>query len=303
MKDNKKQLLGMAAALGANFIFGFSFVFSKMALRVAHPLIILAVRFTVAFIVMNILVLTRAVKINLRGKKKGKLFLMCIAQPLLYFVFELYGLSLTSSALSGIVISLVPVGVILMSTTFLGEKPTALQIICTIISIVGVAVISLISNDGGKNHIIGIVLLALTVLSASAFNILSRSESANFTPFERTYFMFLVGFVGFNTIAAVALRGEYVSGLISAVCEWKFIVAILYLAVLSSVFAFLMYNYSTTVISAVRSSSFSNIITVVSVLAGTIILKEDFSIAQLLLCIPIILGVWGVNFKQTNKNT
>ena len=303
MKDNKKQLLGMAAALGANFIFGFSFVFSKMALRVAHPLIILAVRFTVAFLVMNILVLTRAVKINLRGKKKGKLLLMCIAQPLLYFVFELYGLSLTSSALSGIVISLVPVGVILMSTTFLGEKPTALQIICTIISIVGVAVISLISNDGGKNHIVGIVLLVLTVLSASAFNILSRSESANFTPFERTYFMFLVGFVGFNTIAAVALRGEYVSGLISAVCEWKFIVAILYLAVLSSVFAFLMYNYSTTVISAVRSSSFSNIITVVSVLAGTIILKEDFSIAQLLLCIPIILGVWGVNFKQTNKNT
>ncbi len=302
MTDNKKQLLGMAAALGANLIFGFSFVFSKMALSVAHPLLILAVRFTVAFLVMNILVLTRAVKINLRGKKKGKLLLMCIAQPLLYFVFELYGLSLTSSALSGIVISLVPVGVILMSSAFLGEKPTALQIICTVVSIVGVAAVSVLSNDGGKNHIIGIALLVLTVISASAFNILSRSESARFSPFERTYFMFLVGFIGFNTIAAVTLRGEYISGFISAFCEWEFVIAIMYLAVLSSVFAFLMYNYSTTVISAVRSSSFSNIITVVSVLAGTIILKENFSPVQLVLCVPIILGVWGVNAKQTNKN-
>ena len=46
------------------------------------------------------------------------------------------------------------------------------------------------------------------------------------------------------------------------------------IAVLSSVAAFMLYNYSTSVISAVRSSSFSNIITVVTVLAGVLILKE-----------------------------
>lgn len=298
MTDNKKQFFGMAAALAANLIFGFSFVFSKMALEVAHPLIILSVRFTVAFIAMNILVLLGGVKVNFRGKKKGRLLLMCIAQPLLYFVFELYGLSLTSSALSGIIISLVPVGVIILSTVFLKEKPTALQVVCTIVSIVGVSVVSLLSNDGSINHIIGVILLILTFISAAVFNILSRSESAIFSPFERTYFMFLVGFIGFNVISAITLRGEYLSGLATAICDIRFIVAIIYLAVLSSVVAFLLYNYSTTVISAVRSSSFSNIITVVSVLAGAFILKENFSWLQLLLCIPIIAGVWGVNYNK-----
>lgn len=298
MTDNKKQILGMSAALAANLIFGFSFLFSKMALQVAHPLLILAVRFTVAFIFMNILVLMGAVKINFREKKKFKLFIMSIAQPLLYFVFELYGLSLTSSALSGIIISLVPVGVILLSGIFLGEKPTVMQILCTVVSVAGVTVVSLLSNDGGKNHIIGIILLVLTVITAAIFNIISRSESTRFTPFERTYFMFLVGFIGFNLIAVATLKGEYITGITAAVCDMRFIIAICYLAILSSVLAFLMYNYSTTVISAVRSSSFSNIITVVSVLAGMFILNEDFSIVQLLLCIPIILGVWGVNAKK-----
>ena len=86
-----------------------------------------------------------------------------------------------------------------------------------------------------------------------------------------------------------------ISNVFNAVKNVGFDVSIIYLAVVSSVLAFLLYNYSTSKISAVRSSSFSNIITVVSVLAGIMILKEDFSIWQVLLCIPIILGVWGVN--------
>jgi len=73
MKSNK-QFLGMAAALAANVIFGFSFVFSKLALSVAHPLVILAVRFTVAFLLMNIFWLTGLLKLNFKNKKVGGIF-------------------------------------------------------------------------------------------------------------------------------------------------------------------------------------------------------------------------------------
>ena len=79
------------------------------------------------------------------------------------------------------------------------------------------------------------------------------------------------------------------------ICSYSFWVAILYLAVLSSVAAFMLYNYSTTVISATRAASFSNIITVVTVIAGVTILHEHFTPTQYLLCALIILGVWGVN--------
>ena len=292
---NKNDAAGTAAALAANIIFGCSFIFSKKALSAAHPLMILSVRFTVAFIAMSLLILTGKFRLSLKGKPKKRLLIMALAQPLLYFIFELYGLSLVSSALSGVIIALVPVAVMLLSVLFSGEKPTLLQGVCTAVSLVSVSVMSIISNDGKENRTTGILLLAAAVLCAAVFNILSRNESEHFSPFERTWFMFLIGAVGFNAAAIAVLRGKYISELITAAGSYSFWVAILYLAVLSSVAAFMLYNYSTTVISATRASSFSNIITVVTVIAGVAILHERFTPIQYLLCALIILGVWGVN--------
>lgn len=298
-----KQLTGIICALSANIIFGFSFIFSKMALTVSQPLIILSVRFSIAFAFLNILWCFGVFKINLANKKKSKLLLMGMAQPLLYFIFELYGLSLVSSALSGVIIALVPVGVMLLSTLFLKEKPNTTQTVFTVISIIGVSAISIISNDGSKNHFWGIILLIGAVLCASVFNILSRSESQNFSPFERTYIMFLIGFIGFNLISIFTFRKNYLHYIISALCETKFLIAIIYLSIISSVLAFLLYNLSTSNITAVQSSSFSNIITVVTVLAGVLILKETFSILEYILCGIIILGVWGVNRFAKNSES
>ena len=296
---DKNQIKGMLAALLANLIFGFSFLFSKTALSYAHPLLILAARFTLAFIALNLLILFGFVKINLKGKKKTGLLLMAIAQPFLYFIFELYGISHTSSALSGLIISLVPVAVMLLSSLLLSEKPSLWQCICGIISLLGVCAVSIISDDGNENKLLGIILLLLAVISAAVFNILSRRESVSFSPFERTYFMFLIGFIGFNVLAVSALKGEYISGIVTAFSSFKFIISILYLSVISSVAAFILYNYSTSRISVIRSASFSNIITVVSLFAGILILKENFTLTEILLCIPIILGVWGVNIKDS----
>ena len=292
---NKNKLIGAAAALAANTIFGFSFIFSKMALSAAHPLIILSVRFTVAFIVMSLLTLTGKFRLSLKGKPKKKLLIMALAQPLFYFIFELYGLSLVSSALSGVIIALVPVAVMLLSALFLGEKPGLLQGFCTAVSLISVSVMSIISNDGKENRISGILLLIAAVLCAAVFNILSRGESERFSPFERTWFMFSVSALGFNASAIAVLRGKYITEFVAAAGSYSFWVAIFYLAVVSSVAAFLLYNYSTTLISATRAASFSIIITVVTVIAGVTVLHEHFTPVQYILCAFIILGVWGVN--------
>ncbi len=295
MTDKSKQIKGSVAALIVNLIFGFSFLFSKVALSFAHPLIILAVRFTVAFAVLNLLWMFGIVKMSFKGKPKKRILLMSLAQPLLYFILELYGIENTSSAMSGVIISLVPVVVIVLSTIFLKEKPTLSQVLFSLLSLSAIVVISILSDDGAKNKLFGILLLLGATLCAAIFNILSRTESEHYSPFERTYIMFLVGTVGFNTIALAGLRGNYCTELVSAVSSIEFWGAIIYLSVASSIIAFMLYNYSTSVITPVRSASFSNLITVVSVLAGLLILKESMSIPQLICCGLIIVGVFGVN--------
>ena len=291
-----KSLAGILAALFANGIFGFSFIFSKTALSVSHPLIILAVRFTTAFVFLNILWAFGIFKINLRSLLKSPaLLLMGIAQPFLYFIFELYGLSLVSSALSGVIIALVPVAVMLFSSVVLKEKTTALQWVFTALSIAGVSVISIISNNGEKNYTLGVILLLGAVICAAAFNLLSRKQADTHSPFERTYIMFLIGCVGFNLTAVISLRERFLPLVIKSVTNLSFIVAIVYLAIVSSVLAFLLYNLATANITAVQAASFSNIIPAVTVLAGVFILKEPLTLTGFLLCAVIILGVWGVN--------
>ncbi len=293
--ENRKRLGAVLAALTANIIFGFSFIFSKKALEVAEPLIILSARFTVAFVVMTLIMLLRRHRFSVRGKPILRIAAMATAQPLLYFIFELYGLKLVSSALSGVIIALVPIAVMLLSAVFLSEKPNLKQGLCAMLSLAGISLMSIISNDGNRTSLLGILLLAAAVLCAAVFNVLSRSVAPHFTAFERTWFMMLIACPGFNAISAVCYRGEYFQRLTAALSSPDFVFAVLYLAVLSSVGAFFLYNYSSSVISAIEASSFSNIVTVVTVLAGVLILNERFSPLQYLLCAAILAGVWGVN--------
>ena len=296
--NKNKSLSGSIAALFANIIFGFSFLFSKLALEVAHPLIILAVRFLTAFLILNILWAVGLLKINFKGKPVGKLCLMALAQPLLYFIFELYGINNTSSAISGVIISLVPIAVILLSSVFLKEKATAVQIICSVISLVCVATISVLSNNGTKSSPAGIILLIGAVICAAVFNILSRSLADDFSPIERTYMMFLIGSIGFILISVFSLGSSFSVELTAAVSSSQFWLAICYLSVLSSIGAFLLYNYATSNISTLRAASFSNIITVVSVIAGMVFLKEILTATEIVCCVFIILSVFLVNYKN-----
>lgn len=295
MTDKKNNIIGIICALVPNIIFGFSFLFSKTALRYAHPLIILAVRFTVVFAVFSLLVGIKAVKVNFKGKDIRKILLMSLMQPLLYFFFELYGLNGTSSALSGVITSLVPIGVTVLSAVILKEKPTLIQTVCSCVSVTAVATVSILDGNSGENGVLPVIMLFCAVACSAFFNILSRGEAQKFTATERTYMMFAVGAVGFNIIAFADLRGKFVPELVKACSNIEFWGAIAYLSVASSICAFLMYNYATSKIDAVRASSFSNIITVVSVLAGIFILKEPISPVQAVLCGIIILSVWGAN--------
>lgn len=295
MSELSKKTKGILAALVVNVIFGFSFLFSKSALDYAHPLVILSARFTVSFLVLNLLWLFGAFKLNLKGKPKKWILIMALCQPMLYFTFELYGIENTSSALSGVIISLVPVAVMILSAVFLREKPSFSQVLFSMLSLAAVVAISLLSADGSKSKLTGIVLLLGAVLCAAVFNILSRHEAENYSPFERTYIMFLVGAVGFNLLTFAVLRENWVTEVTAAVCHAEFWTSVLYLSVMSSILAFMLYNYSTSVLTPVMSASFSNLITVVSVLAGILILKEEMSVPQLVCCTLIILGVFGVN--------
>lgn len=301
MKNGK--ILGSLSGLLANIIFGFSFLFSKIALETgAHPLIILSIRFVVAFLILNILWALGLVKIELKGKPIKKLLLMAFCQPVVYFICELYGIDMVSSAVSGVIIGMVPAFVMLASAIFLKEKPTVLQVIFSAGSFLCIGIISYVSRNDREFSFLGLVLLLGAVISAAAFNLLSRSTANKVSPASRTYVMFAVGTAVFSLLPIFVLKGDYLPQLITAISNPTLWIAVIYLAGISSVAAFLLYNYCTGKIGLVRASSFSNIITVISVPAGIVFLKEELSVLQILLCALIIICVYLVNKFERKVN-
>lgn len=291
MNDEKK---GMLAAGVAYTIFGLSYLFSKMALGVAEPMILLLARFSVTLVVLNLLVATRVLKLNLKGKNLMGPILLGILQPCLYFVLENYGLKYTTTSFTGLMSSISPVLITVVGAITIRERPNARQWLCIGVSVAGVLLVSL-GASSGENTALGIVCLLGSYATGAFYAILVRKFSKVFSAFELTYVMFTLGFIFF----AVLTFFQYGTGAVSAVAEafthGDFVVSVLYLGGLSSVGAYMLANYSIARLTVARASIFNCLATVVSVLSGVIIMKDPFTWVSLLSCVLILTGVWGVN--------
>ena len=291
MSSEKK---GMLAAGTAYVIFGLSYLFSKMALNITNPIILLCVRFTITFLVLNLLVGTRVMKLNLKGKKLLAPVLLGVIQPVLYFFLENYGLNYTTTSFTGMIAALCPVFTTVLGALILKEKTSLKQWLFICVSIAGVLMVSL-KGSSGENTMLGCMCLLLAYISGSFYSLLVRKLSRDFSPFELTYIMFTVGFVFFLGFSFVQYRGETVNMLVHALSHREFVIAAIYLGALSSVGAYMLSNYSISKLPLARQSVFQNMSTVVSVLAGVIIMGDEFTWVNMIAFALILAGVWGVN--------
>lgn len=303
MEKNARR--GAIAAIIGNAIFGFSFMFSRIALGVASPFVLLMYRFLIAFLSLNLVALwarRRAAKregaadwlrFDLRGRKLGPLLCMGLIQPVGYFFFESYGIRYTNSTFAGVIIAIAPVIALAAAALTLGEIPRRSQVVFSVVSISGVIIMTLRQRAEGEIRPLGVLLLFCAVLAGTSFNIVSRRLSGEFSALERTYVMMLVAAVIFTALALIESGGDF-ARLVAPLADSGFRTAILYLGVASSIVAFLALNYAFGYLTVARSMAFCNLTTVISLFAGVVFLHEPFSIVSLVASVLILLGIWGV---------
>ena len=109
--------------------------------------------------------------------------------------------------------------------------------------------------------------------------------------------MFALGTMVFIPVALFENGGNF-SAVFLPLKNPFFIASVFYLAVISSVCAFLFINYSLNYIPAGRALVFSNFTTVISVLAGIFIMGDSFSVTQLLGIAVITLSVSFITISK-----
>lgn len=300
-----KTTAATLCALAGNAIFGFSFMFSRIALGIATPFVMLTYRFILAVIGLSVMALWSVnrknppkqsedfMRFDLRGKPVLPLICLGVVQPVAYFFCESYGIAMTNASFSGVIIALVPIVGLILGAVCLKEKATVRQAIWSLVSIAGVIVMTLMQSAEGEIRPLGVLLLLGAVLSGVVFNIISRSIADRFSAFERTYVMMLIAAVTFATLAVFENRAD-LSVLLMPLTSLPFMGSMVYLALVSSIGAFLMLNFANNHLPVAKTTAFCNLTTVISVFAGVVFLKEPFSAVMLIAAAMIVVGVFKV---------
>ncbi|MBQ6622908.1 MAG: DMT family transporter [Mogibacterium sp.] len=295
MEDNRKIRLAYLAAISAYFIYGLSFMFTRVAMNYTTGSMLLAVRFTISLLAIVLLILFGIVKIDLRGKPLGRFLFMGLCQPGIYYFGETAGIKYTNSSFSGIMIALIPVVTALLSALILKEDLPLRKFLWIVISVAGVSLISVTQSSDGVIQPKGVFYLLIAVFSASFFSILSRSIAGSFTPFERTFVMLVMGFLIFTGNAVIQEGAQFLPMFADAVRTPGVILPVLYLSLISTIVAFFCQNYSMSYLEVTKATIFTNIAPIVSVAAGVLILGEPFSAVHIVAMVLSLVGVYKVS--------
>jgi len=301
LKDllNNKILIGCICIIIVEVIYGISYMFTRKATQSgASSLALLGWRFIIAFLVILILVICRVIKLDFKGKAIRYVLLTALFSPILYFIGETFGVANTSSSESGVMLAMIPVPAIIASTILLKKKPTLLQIIGIVITFGGVITTVAFASSQPTFSIKGYLFLLLAIISYVMYSIFV--EKANqFSCGELTFCMVTSGAIVFSISALIesGIKGNTLELLQLPFKNMDFLTAALYQGICCSAIAFFLQNAGISRIGVNGSSCFIGVSTIVSILAGVLVLNEKFYWYQIVGTILIIIGVITANIR------
>lgn len=186
----------------------------------------------------------------------------------------------------------------ILASVFLMERTNSSQKLFVLLSLIGVVYISLMKpTSGNSGSLLGFALLLFSSLGNAVNLVFVRKLVPKFGFQKITSIGILSGFIFFNGFYFVDLmRTEELSTYFQGISHPSFLFSLLFLGVLSTLGTSLLANYSLRGLEASRASIFNHLGTVISILAGVILLNESLYVYQILGGSLIIVGIIGTNY-------
>lgn len=296
-KRISNKLLAHIALYLATFIWGTSFLFTKIIL-LAHipPVITAVIRFSLASAILVVyLIFIKKEKISLPKREILYLFLLGSTGISIYYWAENTSLLTITTAGSSLICALVPGITLILSMIFLGEKANKIKLLGLLISFIGVSIIILkgISILEVFKINIGYIYAFISTLSFSAFNIISKKVMITRSSVQTTTFTFLFGIILLIPQALNESRNMTILSLTPMV-----IFGMLYLVILCSIVAYFLWNLGLKHMEAGGGSVYMNNVPLVSVILGWLFLGETITINIVVGGLLILGGIFLVSYNS-----
>lgn len=299
--------LALCYGITGNVIWGASYLFTRIAQQEAPPMVQMSLRFLLAFLLLNLMMLFGGEKIRLRGKNLRPLIVLSCVEPI-YFFFESYGIYYSNSTFAGVTLAIVPVIAIGMGVLILKEYPTRKQFLLCFVPIAGVILVTIAGSGLGAVQPIGVVLVFGACLFAAFYRVYNKDSSAEFTAFERSYFVIGMCMLVF-TVAALCMERGDLTPFAAALHSKRFVLSTLVLSVFCSVAANILVNYSASILPMAIFSNLGSLITVCAMFLGIIFLDEPTNAMSLVGSAMVLVGLFliarvsGENSRKPKKES
>jgi drug/metabolite transporter (DMT)-like permease len=294
MNTKKQSTLAFLCITLGNVFWGFSFLFTRVALDVegVNPNILLSHRFILSTVLMLIPVLIGKVKLSFKGKHLAPVAILLFAQ-LAYFLTETYAIEATNATVSGLVLAVVPVVTIGTGILFLKEYPTKRQAFFCLLPVIGIILMTVSGKELGVITPLGILFLALMLLFSALYKTVNRKASAEFSPYERTFMVLAISAIAF-TLSGLGSVGWNMKAFVAPLAIPSYTLPMVSLSLLCSIVANLLVNYAVARLSVFKAASFGAISTLCTTVGGILFLNEPYNPILLLGAVLIILGIWQI---------
>ena len=301
-----KKIIPYLSVVTAMLIWAGAGIAVKEALVVFSPLTLIVLRFTLAVLLMLCIGLVfrknEVVGLQKVDRKDLPLFLLGgLFQPFLYFIFETYTYqSFASPTIAEALLSTQPVMAPLFALVLLRERVTRNNIIGIVLSTVGMLMLLLVgANDFAMGSSWGVLLAMLTVSMSVSYSVVLRKIPAKYSPLSIVFYVqsfalllfYLVWGVGLCS-GGVELCSSGVEWCSGGVEWWRSCAAVVYLAVLASVAAFVLFCYTVREIGVTRANVFNNVRPVFTAILMWLIFDEVLPVWKLVGIVVIIVGLF-----------
>jgi len=295
-----KKIIPYLSVVTAMLIWAGAGIAVKEALVVFSPLTLIVLRFTLAVLLMLCIGLVfrknEVVGLQKVDRKDLPLFLLGgLFQPFLYFIFETYTYqSFASPTIAEALLSTQPVMAPLFALVLLRERVTRNNIIGIVLSTVGMLMLLLVgANDFALGSSWGVLLAILTVSMSVSYSVILRKIPAKYSPLSIVFYVQSFALLLFYLVwGGEALCNSGVEWCNSGVEWWRSCAAVVYLAVLASVAAFVLFCYTVREIGVTRANVFNNVRPVFTAILMWLIFDEVLPVWKLVGIVVIIVGLF-----------
>jgi drug/metabolite transporter (DMT)-like permease len=279
-------------------IWGSTWLFIKLGLEDLPPFTFAGIRFVIAVAILSTIVALRRLSLPRTSRDWLLLFVSGLLAFCVNYGLLFWGEQYISSGLAAVLQSTIPAfGLVIAHFYLPDEQMTPAKIIGIVLGVIGVAVIFSNQLDvAGSMAVAGCAALTVSSMGAAYSNVLVKAYGKHLDPA-----ILAGGQMFFGLIPLLLIGIPWEGNPINFNWTPMAVVSLIYLAVVGSVVAFLLYYWLVQNMDVTKTMLIALVTPVVAVTLGMLVLDEELHGRTLLGGLMIISGIGIIVTRQADK--